>query len=388
MRLEFLSPVSASDLNKDVTGRGLPPKALRAPGGRFSDWALLSSSLLSPTTTDDHHPRPGGPALSVRFRFQLLFFLILLVGCGSSTDPGEGDDGFDLGSAFDAEDAEFEEDATGGRFRFDDIDFGARDSSTLTSGDKAVLDGFAAVFEGLPGARYRIESHTDERGSESSNNSLTRARAEAVFEYLTDTVGGPGPYIERAGLGETEPLEGGSNQAAWDRNDRVEVVVTYPDVPVTRFVLEARRLDVVHDCDTNPEPGVLQPGDFYVTVSIRVSNRDGFFVMDEIVDRLVTANDGETLELEIAASAAIRAIEADIVEIYVEFEEWDGSGNFDFRRSQLFQFGYVPELDCWGPWEGGACGVAETGLIAVEDGSSSGPCEVSLEWTLRLENIR
>lgn len=327
--------------------------------------------------------------MSIRFRIQAALALLLIVGCDSSTDPGEGSGSFDLGSAFDAEVVEFEGESTGGRLRFDGIDFGDRNSSALTDDDKAVLDGFAAVFEGLPGARYRIESHTDARGTDAANGSLTRARAEAVFEYLAYTVGGPGPYIESAGLGETEPLVEESTQAAWARNDRIEVVVTYPDVPITRFVLQARRLDVVKDCDVNPEPGVLQPGDFYVTVSIRVSNRDGFFVMNEIVDRLVTANDGETLELEIAASAAIRAIEADIVEIYVGFEEFDGSGNFDFRRSQLFQLGYVPELDCWGPWNGNACGVTESGIIAVEDGSTGGPpCETSLEWTLRLERIR
>lgn len=277
----------------------------------------------------------------------------------------------------------------GGRLRFDGIDYGDRDSSALTDADKTVLDGFAAVFDGLPGATYRVESHTDERGSAEYNRNLSRARAQAVTEYLIEVVGGPGPYIEPVGLGESVPLDERSNAEAWERNDRIEVVVTEGDVPVTRFVLAANRLDVALDCDTNPGPDELQPGDFQVTVSIRVSNRDGFYVMDEIVDEMVLGNDGETFELDIVASAAIRAIEADLVEVFVEFEEFDGSGTFDFRRSQLFQLGYLEELDCWGPWDSEACGTIESGAIIVEDGSVAGSaCEASLQWSLRTESIR
>lgn len=328
--------------------------------------------------------------MSHPIRIVFALALLFLVGCDSSTDPAGGGGRFDLSDAFDDDVAEFEESDTGGRLRFDGIDFGDRDSSTLTDADKTILDGFAAVFEGVPGATYRIESHTDERGADSYNLGLTRSRAEAVAAYLTDVVGGPGPYIEAVGLGESVPLDEASNAVAWARNDRVEIVVAEDDVPVRRFVLTATRLDAIQDCDTNPSPDELQPGDFWITVSIRVSNRDGFFVMDEIVDEPVKANDGETLELDIAASAAIRAIETDIVEIFVEFEEHDGGSFFDFGRSQLFQLGYIPALDCWGPWGGSdACGLTDAGIITVEDASVPGSsCETSLEWTLRVETVR
>jgi hypothetical protein len=90
--------------------------------------------------------------------------LLLLAACGSSsTDPGDGGGDFDLTTAFDEGDAEFEEDAAGTRVRFDGIDFGGRASSTLSPDDRLILNRFAAVFEALPTAGYPIESHTDAR---------------------------------------------------------------------------------------------------------------------------------------------------------------------------------------------------------------------------------
>lgn len=319
----------------------------------------------------------------------LLLAALLLGACDSSTGPGDGGSRFDLGSAFDPAVAEVEEEENGTRLRFDDIDFGGRSSSTLTDEDKAILDGFAAVFEGLPGTLYRVESHTDQRGAASSNASLTRDRAAAVRAYLVGTAGGPAPYVTTAGLGESVLLDDGTSEAAFARNDRIEVIVSEPVGPVKRFVLEAQRLDVVFDCDANPDPGTDQPGDFYVTVSIRVSNDEGFFVMDEVVDELVTANDGDSFDLDIAASALILPVENDILEIAIELEEFDGSGTFDFRRLRVYQFNYVPTLECWGRNDELACGVTDAGAIVIENGTTGGPpCEVTLQWSLRLEDVR
>ncbi len=318
----------------------------------------------------------------------LLFCVFLfLVACDSSTAPHDGG-GFDLAGAFDDEVAEFEQEEDGERLRFDGIDFGGRSSSTLTDADKAILDGFAAVFAGMPNSLYRVESHTDERGAASANASLTRQRAEAVRAYLIDVGGGPGPYVAADGRGESVPLDDRSSPDAWARNDRVEVVVSEPDGPVKRVVLEARRLDVVFDCDADPEPGVDQPGDFWVTVSIRLSQPGGFFRLDEVVDELVTASDGESFELDIAASAVVLPVEADILEIAIELEEFDGSGTFDFRRSRVYQFTYVPELECWGRADGLLCGVPDGGAIVIENGTTGGPpCETTLQWSLRLEDV-
>ena len=323
-------------------------------------------------------------------RFLPLLGLVLLAGCGSSsTDPGVGGDDFDLTTAFDEGDAEFEEDATGTRVRFDGIDFGGRSSSTLSPDDRLILNGFAAVFEALPTAGYAVESHTDARGASSENLDLTRRRANAVRDYLIEVVEGPGPYVTARGFGEDVPLVDGTSQVDFARNDRIEIVVSEADVPSTRFVLAAERLDVVLDCDADVEPGVLQPGDFWITVQIGVRNSEGYFVMDEVVREQVQANDGESFDLDFVASAPIRAVETDVVEIHVVVEEFDGSDTFDFRRTARFDLAYVAALDCWGPAGGAACGVIESGVVTFENTSSSRPpCEGALAWSLRLEGVR
>jgi outer membrane protein OmpA-like peptidoglycan-associated protein len=289
------------------------------------------------------YPRTGGPISTLRFLPVLA--LLLLVACGSSsTDPGAGSGEFELTTAFDEGDAEFEEDAAGTRVRFDDIDFGGRTSSTLSPDDRLILNGFAAVFEALPTAGYAFESHTDGRGATSENLDLTRRRANAVRDYLIQVVEGPGPYITARGLGEDVPLADGTSQADFARNDRIE---------------------------------------------IGVRNAQGYFVMDEVVREQVQANDGESFDLDFVARAPIRAVETDVVEIHVVVEEFDGGDFFDFRRTARFDLAYSAALDCWGPAGGDACGVVESGVVTFENTSSSRPpCAGALAWSLRLEEVR
>ena len=56
-------------------------------------------------------------------------------------------------------------------------------------------------------------------------------------DYLIQVVEGPGPYITARGFGEDVPLVDGTSQAAFARIDRIEIVVSEADVPVTRFDL-------------------------------------------------------------------------------------------------------------------------------------------------------
>lgn len=310
-----------------------------------------------------------------------------LAACGSSTEPGEA--AYSLTDSFPPDEAELvQEDADGARLRFDDIDFGASSSATLTSADEATLDRFAQVFANLPGATYVVESHTDNRAASDESLRLSLDRADEVRRYLAKTVRGAGPYIEAVGRGSEEPLESNSTVAGRDRNDRVEVVVEYRQGPVTRVVLRADVLDVELDCDQGSEPGAIQPGEFYVTVSIRVSNSDGFFVMDEVVRRRFAANDGDVLALDVGASAAIRGVEGDILEVFVRLQEYDGNNNWHFTKSETYQYGYNLALGCWGPWGKSSCGTVGSGAISVLDSEVGGsPCQVSMSWSLRVEDI-
>lgn len=326
--------------------------------------------------------------MNVLRRIAPVFLLLALVACDSSTDPDQSDPGaYQLADAFPPDVAEFIDEETAGRLRFDRLEFGYQ-SAELDDADKEILDGFAEVFEQLPGARFLVEAHTDGAGASASNLDLTRRQANAVREYLIEAVGGPGPYIQAVGLGEDFPLEDNATRAGRARNRRVEIVVTYRTEAVTRFILEAGQLDVSLDCDANPEPGVKQPGDFYITLSVRVSNRDVFGPVAEVVRHLVQANDGESFDVDLVVDAPVLHVEDDIIEIYVAIEEFDGGTSYSFRRSQLFQVEYKPDLDCWGRLGQDACEVVAGGAIAVRDAEIGGPpCEMTFDWSLRLVDV-
>ncbi len=81
-----------------------------------------------------------------------------------------------------------------------------------------------------------ISGHTDARGSQQYNQSLSERRARAVADYLI----GAGLAAERftvEGLGEAYPLDTGSSDAAHARNRRVELGI------VNARIIDPRQLD-------------------------------------------------------------------------------------------------------------------------------------------------
>lgn len=89
----------------------------------------------------------------------------------------------------------------------------------------ALLNEVAQIIQDYPEIRMvRIEGHTDDRGSESSNQTLSEARATSVLNYLKDQ-GVEAERMNSVGYGESKPLVKGSNNAAWDKNRRVEFFV-------------------------------------------------------------------------------------------------------------------------------------------------------------------
>jgi outer membrane protein OmpA-like peptidoglycan-associated protein len=70
--------------------------------------------------------------------------------------------------------------------------------------------------------KVRVEGHTDSRGSMSSNQKLSAARAASVVTYMTDK----GIAVDRlnsVGFGEERPIDPAENAEAWTKNRRVEL---------------------------------------------------------------------------------------------------------------------------------------------------------------------
>ena len=74
-----------------------------------------------------------------------------------------------------------------------------------------------------PGLRVRLEGHTDERGSREYNIALAERRAQAVRRALL-LQGVAEGQIVTVSYGEERPAVEGSDEAAYEKNRRVELV--------------------------------------------------------------------------------------------------------------------------------------------------------------------
>jgi peptidoglycan-associated lipoprotein len=68
-----------------------------------------------------------------------------------------------------------------------------------------------------------LEGHTDERGGREYNLALGQKRAEAVLKSLV-LLGANESQLEAVSYGKERPAVQGSDEAAWARNRRVELI--------------------------------------------------------------------------------------------------------------------------------------------------------------------
>ncbi len=100
----------------------------------------------------------------------------------------------------------------------------AFDSDELTAASKAKLDEAVATLNANSLVNVKVVGHTDSRGSESYNQSLSERRAAAVVDYLTSN-GVSGSRLSSAGMGESQPVADNSTKEGRYQNRRVELVV-------------------------------------------------------------------------------------------------------------------------------------------------------------------
>jgi outer membrane protein OmpA-like peptidoglycan-associated protein len=93
------------------------------------------------------------------------------------------------------------------------------DSASLKPGAHAEIGRVAGVLNKYPQTTIRVEGHTDSKGPETYNQTLSERRAEAVRNALIQQ-GVNGMRIHAIGFGESQPIS--SNDAL---NRRVNVVI-------------------------------------------------------------------------------------------------------------------------------------------------------------------
>ncbi|RZO83452.1 MAG: peptidoglycan-associated lipoprotein Pal [Oceanococcus sp.] len=97
------------------------------------------------------------------------------------------------------------------------------DSSQIRADFLPVLDAHARYLRDNPGARIRLEGHTDERGTREYNIALGERRGEAVRRALL-LRGAARAQLLVVSYGEEQPAVLGSGETAWAKNRRVVMV--------------------------------------------------------------------------------------------------------------------------------------------------------------------
>ena len=81
----------------------------------------------------------------------------------------------------------------------------------------------AASLKANQNVKIQIEGHCDERGSEEYNLALGERRAKSALDFLV-AEGVARDTLTTTSFGEMKPAVQGSNESAWSKNRRAELV--------------------------------------------------------------------------------------------------------------------------------------------------------------------
>ena len=107
----------------------------------------------------------------------------------------------------------------------------AFDSASLSPRGRSRVRAAAAEIRRRDPRTVVVEGHTDDKGGEAYNLTLSRRRAQAVRRALRDELGRRGPALRAVGRGEAEPEVRNTTSSGADdprgraRNRRVEVLL-------------------------------------------------------------------------------------------------------------------------------------------------------------------
>lgn len=99
--------------------------------------------------------------------------------------------------------------------------------ATLKSQSNKILTDIADILKKYQGYQLRIEGHTDNVGSDKTNQTLSEKRATACLNFLAKK-GVPKDRMSAQGFGETKPVEDNNTEAGRTKNRRVEFHLYLP----------------------------------------------------------------------------------------------------------------------------------------------------------------
>lgn len=89
---------------------------------------------------------------------------------------------------------------------------------------EAIIDEIAAVLDARPEIAIEIVGHTDSRGNDEANQTLSESRAQAVLDGLVAR-GIDADRLSASGRGETEPVDSNETLEGQQNNRRVEIEI-------------------------------------------------------------------------------------------------------------------------------------------------------------------
>ena len=98
------------------------------------------------------------------------------------------------------------------------------DRAVLRPADIRVLEKHAAFLSANRDRSIAVEGHCDERGTRDYNLALGEKRANSVVEFLTTSGTRRSQITDVVSYGEEQPVDVGSNEAAWAKNRRAVLV--------------------------------------------------------------------------------------------------------------------------------------------------------------------
>ncbi len=101
----------------------------------------------------------------------------------------------------------------------------ALDSEDLLPESTPTLEEIGEMLTSHPDMKIVIEGHTDDRGEDAYNQTLSEKRAQSVRAYLVERHGIAGDRLTVKGHGETQPMDTNDTPQGRHNNRRVEVAV-------------------------------------------------------------------------------------------------------------------------------------------------------------------
>jgi outer membrane protein OmpA-like peptidoglycan-associated protein len=99
------------------------------------------------------------------------------------------------------------------------------DRADLTAQAKTNLDKLTNILQKYPDTNIEVLGHTDSKGTDNYNQSLSERRASSVSTYIR-TQGVSSSRLSTRGLGESDPKTSNDTEVGRTENRRVEFVIT------------------------------------------------------------------------------------------------------------------------------------------------------------------